>query len=273
MIKTQMLFHWAFLLVLLPADREDITTCSQLAFLVCGKNFLDQDYLFWNAADCASLRASAQAHGVDTVHGRPLDEAFHTPPRFGDGSRYESETQWWFQGMTAAGKEPWLSTYGEHNKHFASMSWSEVETYIMAKQGAAEEANIAACAVAARANNTAIQGPTVVGSGSTWMWGTVRTAQEVGMPHQHDFHGTPPGSPNGSMVLSLALPPALPLDLLLVTSSPTPSGSYDSSQFSDPESGRDVTGTGLLAGSGNANAIDLAEESIPDRPDGWVDGF
>ena len=43
--------------------------------------------------------------------------------------------------------------------------------------------------------------------------------------------------------------------------------------ISDPESDSDVTGTGLLAGSGNANAIDLADESIPDRPGGWVDGF
>ena len=43
--------------------------------------------------------------------------------------------------------------------------------------------------------------------------------------------------------------------------------------ISDPGSGSDETGTGLLAGSGNANAIDLADESIPDRPDGWVDGL
>ena len=43
--------------------------------------------------------------------------------------------------------------------------------------------------------------------------------------------------------------------------------------ISDPKSGSDETGTGLLAGSGNANAIDLADESIPDRPDGWVGGF
>ena len=41
--------------------------------------------------------------------------------------------------------------------------------------------------------------------------------------------------------------------------------------ISDPGSGSDETGTGLLAG--NANAIDLADESIPDRPDGWVGGF
>jgi hypothetical protein len=46
-----------------------------------------------------------------------------------------------------------------------------------------------------------------------------------------------------------------------------------STLISDPESGSDATGTGLLAGSGNANAIDLAEESIPDRPGGWMGGF
>jgi hypothetical protein len=230
MVKTQMLFHWAFLL---PGDREDIITCSQLAYIVCGRSFLDENYLFWNAADCASLRASAQAHGVDTVHNRPLDEAFRTPEpsRFGRVSRYEAETQWWFQGMTAAGKAPWLSSTnnGERNKHFASMSWSEVETHIMNKQGAAAEAKIAACAVAARANNTAIQGPAVVSSGSTWMWGAVRTAQAAGIPYRHDFHGTPPGSPSASRPGS----PSASLNgsttstpTRSITSSPTPSASY-----------------------------------------------
>ena len=43
--------------------------------------------------------------------------------------------------------------------------------------------------------------------------------------------------------------------------------------ISDPESGSDGTGTGLFAGSDNANAIDLADESILDRPDGWVGSF
>jgi hypothetical protein len=69
MTKTQMLFHWAFLL---PADHTKIAPRARSlrsVFRVCGKSSLDQDYLFWNAADCASLRASAQAHGVDTVHG------------------------------------------------------------------------------------------------------------------------------------------------------------------------------------------------------------
>ena len=166
-----------------------------------------------------------------------------------------------------SGKAPWLSSTnnGERNKHFASMSWSEVETHIMNKQGAAAEAKIAACAVAARANNTAIQGPAVVGSGSTWMWGAVRTAQAAGIPYRHDFHGTPPGSPSASLNGSTTSTPTRS-----ITSSPTPSASYNSSQFSDPESDTDMTGTG--AGS-DTNAIDLSEECIPDRPDGWVDGF
>jgi hypothetical protein len=159
MIKTQVLFHWAFLLCQLIAKisprawslrslcvvraSSTRTTCSgtpptALPFVQVRKPMA----LTLSTAD-PLMRPSTPRH----VLAR-------------DGSRYESETQWWFQGMAAAGKEPWLSTYGERNKLFASMSWSEVETYIiMDKQGAAAEAKIAACAVAARANNAAIQGP------------------------------------------------------------------------------------------------------------------
>jgi hypothetical protein len=88
---------------------------------------------------------------------------------------------------------------------------------------------IAACAVAAHANDTAVQGPAVVGSGSTWMWGAVRTAQEAGMPHQHNFDGPPPGSPNGPLPGSTTSTPTRS-----ITSSPTPPDAHNSSQFSDP---------------------------------------
>jgi hypothetical protein len=128
MIKTQLIYYWSFLL---PSDREEIFTCEQLSFVIGGRHFIDENYLFRNAGIADRIRQTVEMNAIDfNCIDLPYDHTDWTRGlphktaclkrwvRTDDCSRYDRELMGFWQGSTLCipGREPWAHNQ-ERNWH------------------------------------------------------------------------------------------------------------------------------------------------------------